>query len=49
MHRLPLLHHSLKILLNAGDDSMASIKVYFPAILPNIALLGKSPQKGLKK
>lgn len=49
MHRLPLPHNSPEILLNAGDDTIASIKVYFFAILPNIALLGKSPQKGLKK
>lgn len=49
MHRLPLPHHSLEILLNPGDDSIASIKVYFSAILPNIVLLGKKPPKGHEK
>lgn len=48
MNRLPLPGHSPGILLNPGDDSIASIEVYFSAILPNMALLGKSPQKGLK-
>lgn len=49
MRRLPLPGHSPEILLKPGDDSTASIKVYLSAILPNIALLGNSPQKGLKK
>lgn len=49
MRRLPLPGHSPEILLKPGDDSTASIKVYLSAILPNIALLGNSPHKGLEK